>query len=111
MTRGAKIEPTVPRIDIPDETMEKLLGRWSGNLGATQLVFRFERNSKGDEIIYFDLPQRGNEGTLVLDASFTEGKLSLKIPDSEYNGSLNDSKIDGIFKDGEQSYPLVLTKE
>ena len=30
---------------------------------------------------------------------------------SEYNGSLGDNKIEGIWKDGEQSYRLILTKE
>jgi len=111
VTRGAKIEPIAPVIDIPDETMKKLLGRWRGSIGTTQLIFRFERDAKGKKVIYFNLPQRRAESSLVLEASITEGKLSLKIPDSEYNGSLGENKIDGIFKDGEQSYPLVLTKE
>ena len=111
LTRGAKIEPIVPRIEIPDETMETLLGRWGGYIGNQQLVFRFERNAKGEKIVYFDLPQQQTVGALVLKASFSEGTLLLKLPEEEYSGSLNDNKIDGAFKANGQSYPLVLTKE
>lgn len=111
LIRGARIEPIASRIEIPDPTMEKLLGRWSGNLGQTKLVFRFERNAKGERAIFFDLPQRRDEGTRVLDASFAGGELSMKTPDYEYSGSLKDNKIDGVFKDGGRSFPLLLTKE
>ncbi|MFC1840589.1 hypothetical protein ACFL1N_13485 [Thermodesulfobacteriota bacterium] len=111
LTRGAKIEPIVTRIEIPDATMEKLMGRWSGNIGQTQLVFRFERNAKGENAIFLDLPQRRDEGTCVLDASFAGGELSMKTPDYEYSGSLKDNKIDGVFKDGGRLFPLLLTKE
>ncbi len=112
LTRGGKYEPPVMQVDIPAETMKKLLGRWNGKLGALSVVFRFERNEAGKNAIYADIPDQGVKAMPVLKASMTQGTLSMNIVGAEYKGKLNGNKIEGSLKPSNQpEIPLNLTKE
>jgi hypothetical protein len=98
-------------VDIPAETMKKLLGRWNGKISVLSVVFRFERNARGKDVILIDIPEQSVKGMPVLKASLVDGNLLLKVAGAEYRGKLSDNKIDGVFKSQGQDIPLPLTKE
>jgi hypothetical protein len=111
VTKGAKFETPIPQVDIPAETMKKLMGRWTGKLSVLSVILRFERNAKGKDVITIDIPEQSVKNMPVLKASLVDGSLSLKIAGAEYRGKLNGNKIDGVFKTQGQDIPMPLTKE
>jgi hypothetical protein len=114
MTKGAKYEAQIAQVNIPAEEMKKLLGRWKANLSAVSLIFRFERNAAGKNLIFVDLPEQNVKSLPVLKATLADGNLWLKMSGSEYSGKLSGNRIDGTLKvidQGNITVPLPLTKE
>jgi hypothetical protein len=94
--------------------MKTLLGRWKGKISVVSVVFRFERNAAGKNVIFVDSPEQQIRDQPVLKASMFEGILTLKVAGAEYSGKLSGNKIDGMLKPaGQQSaaIPLPMTKE
>ena len=111
LVRG-KYEPPAAKVDIPAAEMKKLLGRWSGKIGAISITFHFDRNASGKNVITMDIPEQNVKGMAVLNASLINGTLSLKMSQLEYSGKLSGNKIDGSMKPpGQNAIPLLLTKE
>ncbi len=111
LVRG-KYEPPAAKVDIPAPEMKKLLGRWSGRVGTVSIVFHFDRNATGKNIITMDIPEQNVKGMAVLNASLINGTLSLKMSQLEYSGKLSGNKIDGSMKPpGQNAIPLLLTRE
>jgi hypothetical protein len=113
LTKGAKYEIQIPHVNISDDAMKKLLGRWSGKLSVISVIFRFERNAVGKNVISIDSPEQNIKGQPILKASVVDGTLSLKMAGAEYNGKINGNKIDGSLKPADQDVfiPLPMTKE
>jgi hypothetical protein len=113
VTKGAKFSAPAVHINIPAEAMKKLLGRWKGNIGVVSLVFRFEKNASGKNVVLYDIPEQNQKDNLVLDASLVGDKLVLKMAGLEYSGKLAGNKIEGNLKvdPNNQNIPLTLIKE
>jgi hypothetical protein len=104
--------PAVIRLDITTEEMNKLRGRWVGELGTISVVFRFEQDSKGNSVIFFDIPAQNVTGGRIFKASITNDTLHLAAPGMEYKGKITGDTIDGSLTPMNQNpVPLVVTKE
>jgi len=79
LTRGAGKEPPVTRVDIPVETMKRLLGRWSGAIGALKTVFRFQRYASGENALFVEVPQQGAENIPVFNPSLRRQVVHLDL--------------------------------
>jgi hypothetical protein len=113
VTRGAKYEPPITQIEIPDEAMKTLLGKWIGKLGTVSVIFRFERNAAGVKAIFVDSPEQSLKGMPVIKASLVDGNLVLKFKEDQYSGKISGNKIEGSLKinNGQATVPLPVTKQ
>jgi hypothetical protein len=108
-------------LNLPKETIEKLSGKWNGEMEAwdkksatNKLVFRFEKSKNGDFTGFVDMPVLGAKGMPVTEATLSDGKLTLKIKaalPSEFKGQLSGDKLAGEWKVRNDTIPLLLTKE
>lgn len=111
LTRGAKLEELVPEINIPEEIMKKLSGRWKGKLGNINIAITFKVDDSGkNEVLIENLDQK-SPATPFLRASVTGNTLSLKQPTAELSGELKDEKIEGVWKTFGNAIPITFEKE
>lgn len=120
LNKGAYKAPEY-KLSLPKETMDQLAGKWTGEMEAwdkksapNKLVFRFEKAKNGDFKGFVDMPAQDQNGMPVTEASFSNGKLTLKIKAAmtvEFKGQLSGDKIVGEWKANEDTTPLTLTKE
>ena len=116
LNKGKYVAPAY-NLSLPEESMEQLSGKWTGKLTMPQaslsLVFRFEKTEKGEFLGFIDSPDQGAKGIAITEVNLSDGKLIFKIASigGEFNGKLSDDKLDGTWKQGEMSNPLLLTKE
>jgi hypothetical protein len=87
LVRG-EYRTAVIRLDITAEEMKKLSGRWVGSLGTISVIFRFEKDSQGNSVIFLDIPERGMTGGRIVKASITNDTLHLAMPGTEYTGKI-----------------------
>jgi hypothetical protein len=112
--KKGKYIPPVYSLDLPKEIMETLSGEWKGKLGPLTIVFRFERNEKGEFLGFLDSPDQGAKDIKITEASLSDGKLILKVKlvNGEYKGQLSDNSLVGEWTQaGAGTNPLTLTKE
>ena len=112
--KKGKYIPPVYSLDLPKEIMETLSGEWKGKLGPLTIVFRFERNEKGEFLGFLDSPDQGAKDIQITEASLSDGKLILKVKlvNGEYKGQLSDDVLDGEWtQGGGGTNSLTLTKE
>jgi hypothetical protein len=109
--KKGKYVPPVYGLNLPKETMERLSGKWHGRLGNFNLVFRFEKNEKGEFLGFIDNPGAGSTGTQITDASMSDDKLILKVKlvNGEFKGELSDTSLTGEWTQGDQATPAPLT--
>lgn len=109
--KKGKYVPPVYSLNLPKETMERLSGKWHGRLGNFNLVFRFEKNEKGEFLGFIDNPGAGSTGTQITDASMSDDKLILKVKlvNGEFKGELSDTSLTGEWTQGGQATPTPLT--
>jgi hypothetical protein len=112
LARGTYVPPP-PEVNIPQEAMQQLLGRWTGKIANLTIVLRFEKNAAGKFAVLMDSPDQKAMGIPVSSATLTKDKLLLKVAAvfGEYNATLSGNKIDGTWTQGGKPMPLVLTKE
>lgn len=113
LNRGPYVAP-VYTLNLPEETMGQLSGKWNGKLHNMDIAIRFENSEKGDFQGFFDRPQTNQMGVPLTDASLSEGKLTLKIKTplpSEFVGELSDDKLVGDWKQMNNSFSLTFDKE
>lgn len=115
LARG-EYTPTAVTLDLSDEAMAELEGAWRGQiergqLPAIEIVMRFERTPEGQPVAFLDV--QGANGVSINEASLVDGQLSLSISAAavNYTGSLAGGQIDGVWAQGGQTLPLVLTKD
>ncbi|GHT36920.1 alpha/beta hydrolase [Bacteroidia bacterium] len=92
-------------------------GQWNGTLKVQgvelRLVFNINKTAAGGYTSTMDSPDQGAKGIPVSSTSFANGTLKLSAANLgiEYEGTLDaDGDINGTFKQGGLSLPLVLSQ-
>ncbi len=113
MKKGEYVPP-VYALDLPEETKEALAGEWHGHLKTAQtllhVVLRFETTEKGEFLGFYDVPDQNVKGTQIFEASLSDGKLTLKIPNAQFKGELAGDELTGEVKQQQNITPLTLKK-
>jgi len=111
LLKKGKYIPPVYSLDLPRETIEVLAGQWKGKLGNYNIVFRFEKNEKGELLGFIDNTDAGARGVQITEASLSDGKLILKVKlvNGEFKGELSDGSLTGEWKQSGQPAPAPLT--
>ena len=96
---------------------QEISGKWNGVLKVQgiqlRLVFNINKTSAGYSST-MDSPDQGVQGIPVTNTTFNNFILTLEVLNAgiKYEGTLNnDGIIKGVFNQGGQSFPLILTKE
>lgn len=96
---------------------QDISGKWNGILKVQgvqlRLVFNISQTENGYSST-MDSPDQGAKGIPVTSTSYENSVLKLEISNAgiQYEGTLNkENAFVGTFKQGGQSFPLVLTKE
>jgi len=113
LNRG-KYVPPVYALNLDEEIMDRLAGKWSGKFQDIDVTFRFEKAESGDFRGFVDRPEVGQKDLPVTDANLSEGKLTLKIKTlipSEFIAEFSGDQLAGDWKQMENSTPLTLDKE
>ena len=104
-------------LNLPKEIQDKLKGEWHGQLatprGLTHVACRFETNEKGDFMGFYEIPDQNVKGIPVKEASYTDGKISLKIKvaNAEFKGTISGDTMTGEWiQAGLSNIPLSMKK-
>ena len=99
-------------------SLKPLLGEWVSRLKVTEelsvlVVYDFEYTKDGKLVSTFDQPDQGIKGYEISDVSLEGNHVRFRIPiaNSEYNGTLSNNTITGIYKVSGRELPQVLKKE
>jgi len=111
LKKGKYVPPSYS-LNLPKETMKTLSGKWKGKLGNYTLVFRFEKNEKGEFLGLIDSPDTSTKDIQITEASLSGSNLTLKVKlvNAEFNGELSKDSLDGEWTQGGQNIPLILKK-
>jgi hypothetical protein len=109
--KKGKYVPPVYSLDLSEETKKILSGNWKGKLAAYDLVFRFEKNEKGEFLGFIENTTTGGQKVQITGASMSEGKLILTVNlvNGEYKAELSGDTMKGEWKQGGQNAPTPLT--
>jgi len=110
--KKGEYKASVNSLSFSKEVMDQLLGKWQGKLGPLTLVLRFETAEKGNFVGFIDSPDQGAKGIPITEATFTNGRLELKVKaiGGGFGGQLSGNTLSGEWKQMGQSNPLTLTK-
>jgi hypothetical protein len=110
----------VYQLKFTTEQFAALNGAWKGKIEvptpqgpkSLNLVFRFGTSDNGQYVGYIDSPDQAAKNIPISDASFVDGKLTLKVDavKGEFNGALTGKTITGQWAQGPLNVPLVLTR-
>ncbi len=95
---------------------QDITGQWNGILKVQgtqlRLVFHVSKSENGLSS-KMDSPDQGAKDIQVTNTTFENSKIKFEILNAkiEYNGELIGNEIVGIFKQGNQKFPLNLSKE
>lgn len=116
LNRGPYIPPEYT-LNLPEETMTQLAGRWNGKFDDRDVALWFEKAENGDFKGFAKMSMFGGSNDKpVTEASLSEGKLTLKIGGEiplEFTADLSGDQLAGNLKDMLMggSYSLTLVKE
>jgi len=101
-----KIEPTGPN---------DITGDWNGKLKVGGMQLRLVFHVSKAENAYsatMDSPDQGAKGLPMSKTKFENNTLTVEMASAgiEYVGKLDSGKVTGTFKQGGQSFPMVLTR-
>ena len=102
------------RLSLTKEAMDQLRGEWHGELdtpvGSMTVVYRFESDSAGEFIAFRINPDQGGASIPVIEASLTDGDLSIKTagPGGVFKGKLAGDEITGTMQGPLGALPLTL---
>ena len=113
LIKDKKYDPPVIRLGLSPEVRKTLQGRWTANLGAVTIIFRFEQNSGGEFAGFFDIPEQNVEGMRIFKASLVDGSLNLNLLGMSFSGKLSGNTISGTMTSSldKSSFLLAVTKE
>lgn len=111
--KKGKYVPPVYSLKLPGDIMKTLSGKWKGKLASYTLIFRFEKNEKGDFLGFIDSPDSHSMDIQINEASYKDGKLNLrvKLANAEFEGKLSGSTLAGEWTQAGQNIPLSLKKQ
>jgi hypothetical protein len=112
LKKGKYVPPSYA-LTFPADVTKTLTGKWNGKLGNTNLVFRFEKNEKGELLGFLDTPDSNSKDIRITEGSMSEGKLILKIKiaNVEYKGKLSKDSLEGEWLQQGQNIPFTLKKQ
>jgi hypothetical protein len=109
--RGTAADLPTTQVDIPAESLTKLMGRWNGTIGPDTVTYKFERSSGGKVTAHIDFVNQNVKDMLVVKASMTGENLVMKHPDgAEISLTLKGKKLEGSLKLNQTNLPVTLTK-
>jgi hypothetical protein len=111
LTKG-EYKPAVAALSLSAEAMTALAGSWRGKVesprGPLTLVVRFETGD-GKPVAFIDSPDQGAAGLPVTEATFANGKLTLKVAvvRAEYTGDVAGRTITGQWTQQSPQGPIT----
>jgi hypothetical protein len=112
LKRGTAADLPTTQVDIPADSLTKLMGRWKGNIGPETVVYKFERNAGGKATAHMDVVNQNVKDMLVVKASMSGENLVMKHPDgAEITVTLKGNKLEGNMKSNQTNLPVALTKQ
>lgn len=103
---------------INPSNIEKIEGSWLGKLAIQsielRIVFRFEKDSIGTMKVYLDSPDQGVNGIPATIRKMNDDSLVVQVQSimaKYYSKIINDSVIQGTFKQGGLSLPLEIIRQ
>ena len=115
LKKGKYIPPSY-QLNLASNILQQLEGKWTGKLATPQqtltLEFRFEKNGAGEYYGFVDSPDQRAMGLKIIESSFSDGELSIKIkfPAAEFKGKLNGSDLTGNWIQMGGMMPLTMKK-
>jgi hypothetical protein len=115
---AAKVYP----LKLSTESFAAMNGTWAGKLELTSpqgqsvslaILLRFGTSDNGQYVGFLDSPDQKAKNIPITEASFANGKLSVKVDavKGEYNGSLSGKTLTGEWTQGGKGIPLSLTHQ
>ena len=112
LKRGTAADLPTTQVDIPADSLTKLMGRWNGNIGPDTVIYKFERTAAGKVTAHVDIVNKNVKDMLVVKASMTGESLVMKHPDgAEITVALKGNKLEGNLKLNQTNLPVALTKQ
>jgi hypothetical protein len=112
LKRGTAADLPTTQVDIPADSLTKLIGRWKGNIGPDSVVYKFERNAAGKVSAHVDIVNQNVKDMLVVKASMTGESLVMKHPDgAEITVALKGNILEGNLKLNQTNLPVKVTKQ
>ncbi len=113
--KKGKYIPPVFNLDLPEKTRESLEGEWHGHLqtqtNLLHVVLRFETTEKGEFIGFYDIPDQKVKDIKIFEASLSDGKITLKIPNALFTGELDGNELKGeVEEQNRKRTPITLKK-
>jgi hypothetical protein len=111
LKRGTAADLPTTEVNIPADSLTKLMGRWNGTIGPDTVIYKFERNAGGKVTAHIDFVNQNVKDMLVVKASMTGENLVMKHPDgAEISVTLKGNKLEGNLKLNQTNLPVALTK-
>jgi hypothetical protein len=112
--------PEVHALKLTAEGFVQLAGKWQGTLERTPpkgqkvsspVALRFEKNTAGQYVAFFDITNQRVNTLAITDASFSGGKLIVKVAlmGAEYQATLSDKTLTGQWSQGNGAVRVPLT--
>ncbi|TAJ93228.1 MAG: hypothetical protein EPO31_03185 [Gammaproteobacteria bacterium] len=113
MNKGEYVPPKYV-LALSNEVMAQLLGEWHGEfempMGTLTVIYRFEYNATGEFIANRSSPDQGGSGVPIMEATLTDGSLTLKTADGGFTGKLDGETIAGTVTNPMGAIPLTVKK-
>jgi hypothetical protein len=114
LKKGRYIAPP-SYLDLAAEARERLKGRWSGKLNGLSVIIRFETDSQGRTLGYFDSVDQALPNIPISEAKLAGTKVTLSMAGfgGKYTGELAGDKMTGewIQLGLQKPLPFTLTRE
>ncbi|MFC1840289.1 hypothetical protein ACFL1N_11960 [Thermodesulfobacteriota bacterium] len=98
MKKGEYVPP-VYNLDLPDDIKEQLTGDWYADVKlpaqTITITVNFKTTEKGEFVGIEDNLTQNAKGMPVFEATYSDGKLTFKIPNAEFKGRLDGDKLIG----------------
>ena len=108
--KKGKYVPPVVHLQVPAATRDQIKGRWSGILGPIKVVVRFESDSQGRTLGFFDSPDQGITGIPITEVALDGTRLTFGIAGygARYTGQLGGDKLTGEWSQLGMPKPVAL---
>lgn len=100
------------RLQLPDDVTNRLLGKWEATAANTPLVFRFERDSRGDSFAFIDVHTARTARLPVTGVSVNGAAINFIVKgiEAEFKGQLAANEISGKWITPAVQLPLVIKR-